>query len=117
MVFYLFWRCKFYKNKLLNFSHQEYNNEKYINDEYIINNIKTNIFFSDNSNLKYIDIKDNNYLPGNYEDLLKFSNLYKMTNKIIDCFMFYNELDMLKFRLDYLYDTVHKFILVESTFW
>ena len=29
--------------------------------------------------------------------------------------MFYNELNMLKFRLDYLYDTVYKFILVEST--
>ena len=38
-----------------------------------------------------------------------------MSNKIIDCFIFYNELDMLKFRLDYLYDTVDKFILLEST--
>lgn len=38
-----------------------------------------------------------------------------MPNKIIDCFTFYNELDMLKFRLDYLYDTVDKFILLEST--
>ena len=34
--------------------------------------------------------------------------------KIIDCFTFYNELKMLKFRLEYLYDTVDKFILVEA---
>ena len=33
--------------------------------------------------------------------------------KIIDCFIFYNELDMLKFRLEYLYDTVDHFVLVE----
>jgi|688.fasta_scaffold00441_37 beta-1,4-mannosyl-glycoprotein beta-1,4-N-acetylglucosaminyltransferase len=38
-----------------------------------------------------------------------------MTNKIIDCFTFYNELEMLKFRLDYLYDTVDNFVLLEST--
>lgn len=35
--------------------------------------------------------------------------------KIIDCFIFYNEIDMLKFRLEYLYDIVDKFILVECT--
>ena len=34
---------------------------------------------------------------------------------IIDCFIFYNELDVLKFRLDYLYNTVDYFVLVEST--
>lgn len=35
--------------------------------------------------------------------------------KIVDCFTFYNELDMLKFRLEYLYDTVDYFVLVEAT--
>lgn len=38
-----------------------------------------------------------------------------MSKKLIDCFTFYNELEMLKFRLNYLYDTVDKFILLEST--
>jgi len=33
--------------------------------------------------------------------------------KIVDCFIFYNELDMLKFRLEYLYDAVDHFVLVE----
>jgi beta-1,4-mannosyl-glycoprotein beta-1,4-N-acetylglucosaminyltransferase len=35
--------------------------------------------------------------------------------KIVDCFMFYNEIDMLNFRLEYLYDTVDYFVLVEAT--
>ena len=35
--------------------------------------------------------------------------------KIVDCFIFYNELKMLKFRLKYLYNYVDHFVLVEST--
>lgn len=35
---------------------------------------------------------------------------------IIDTFMFFNELDVLKIRLEELYDVVDKFILVESTY-
>jgi len=35
--------------------------------------------------------------------------------KIIDCFGFYNELDLLNYRLNLLYDIVDYFILVEST--
>lgn len=35
--------------------------------------------------------------------------------KIIDCFTFYNEINMLKFRLEYLYDIVDHFVLVEAT--
>lgn len=38
-----------------------------------------------------------------------------MNNKIIDCFTFYNELKMLHFRFEELYDYVDNFILVEST--
>ena len=33
---------------------------------------------------------------------------------IIDCFMFFNELDVLEGRLEYLYDQVDKFVIVES---
>ena len=36
--------------------------------------------------------------------------------KIIDAFIFYNELDMLLYRLDTLYDYVDHFILVEGTY-
>ena len=35
--------------------------------------------------------------------------------KIIDCFTFYNEFDLLKYRLSVLYDVVDRFVLVEAT--
>jgi beta-1,4-mannosyl-glycoprotein beta-1,4-N-acetylglucosaminyltransferase len=35
--------------------------------------------------------------------------------KIIDCFTFYNELEMLEYRLKTLYDTVDYFVLSEAT--
>ena len=35
--------------------------------------------------------------------------------KIVDCFTFYNEIDMLLFRLTELYNTVDHFVLVEAT--
>jgi beta-1,4-mannosyl-glycoprotein beta-1,4-N-acetylglucosaminyltransferase len=38
-----------------------------------------------------------------------------MRRKIIDCFTFFNELDLLKFRLAELYDKVDHFILIECT--
>jgi beta-1,4-mannosyl-glycoprotein beta-1,4-N-acetylglucosaminyltransferase len=36
--------------------------------------------------------------------------------KIIDCFIFYNELDLLKYRLNTLYDYIDYFIIVESIY-
>lgn len=38
-----------------------------------------------------------------------------MKRKIVDCFTFFNELDLLKFRLEELYDKVDHFVLIEST--
>ena len=38
-----------------------------------------------------------------------------ITSKIIDCFLFFNELDLLKLRLIETYDIVDYFILVESS--
>jgi beta-1,4-mannosyl-glycoprotein beta-1,4-N-acetylglucosaminyltransferase len=35
--------------------------------------------------------------------------------KIIDCFTFYNEMDLLNYRLNILYDVVDYFVIVEST--
>ena len=35
--------------------------------------------------------------------------------KIIDCFMFYNELDILKIRLEELYNVVDYIIIIEAT--
>ena len=68
----------FIKNKLNNFSHQEYNNNKY-NDlediKYKITN-KKDLFYPDRDIIEDIKIKDNSYLPHNYERLLtKFINI------------------------------------------
>ena len=38
-----------------------------------------------------------------------------MSKKIIDCFTFYNEMDLLNYRLNILYNVVDYFIIVEST--
>ena len=36
-------------------------------------------------------------------------------NKVVDCFMFYNEIDMLKFRLKHLNEVVDYFVIAEAT--
>jgi len=48
----------------------------------------------------------------NYNDIL---NMKKSNVKIIDCFTFYNEVQMLEYRLKTLYDTVDYFVLSEAT--
>ena len=37
-----------------------------------------------------------------------------MKKKVIDCFTFFNELDLLEIRLKYLYDTLDYFVIVEA---
>ena len=60
------------------------------------------------NNLTIIDYKDF-FKKDTYENL---SFLKK--NKIVDCFIFYNELEMLTYRLNLLYDIVDYFVIVES---
>jgi beta-1,4-mannosyl-glycoprotein beta-1,4-N-acetylglucosaminyltransferase len=69
----------FIKNKLLNFAHQEYNKNEITN----INNIQNKInncvdLFDRETNMKYIEIKDNVYLPPYYDIYL--SNHFKNSN-------------------------------------
>ena len=40
---------------------------------------------------------------------------YSEKNKIVDCFFFYDEIDMLKFRLTELYDYVDYFVIIEGS--
>ena len=54
-------------------------------------------------NFKNLEFKD-------YHDFFKMRKY-----KIIDCFTFYNELDLLRYRLETLCETVDYFILVEAT--
>jgi beta-1,4-mannosyl-glycoprotein beta-1,4-N-acetylglucosaminyltransferase len=73
--FSYFGDVKFIKNKLLNFAHREFNNEFYLNDERITKKIQNNTDLFDRNEfiINNIDIKDNNYLPKNYKDLLKYA--------------------------------------------
>lgn len=82
--FSYFGDINFIKNKIQHFAHQEFNKDKYLDDTKIMNQIKTcgDLYFRDslkqnNCIFGYCDINDNKYLPENYEDLLKFSELYK----------------------------------------
>ena len=61
------------KNKIKNFSHQEYNNEYYLDDARINDAIKNqkDLFNRDGIEYDFIDVKDNSYLPKNYEMLLQ----------------------------------------------
>jgi beta-1,4-mannosyl-glycoprotein beta-1,4-N-acetylglucosaminyltransferase len=81
------------------------------------------IHLDDNFIQKYSNLKIIKYLEFfeldkyNSFDLLlanKIKDSYSDKKKIIDCFTFYNELDMLNYRLNILEDVVDYFILVEA---
>lgn len=59
------------KNKLTNFSHQEFNNETYTNLKTIKNKIKTQTNLFDSKQLKNIPLSQNIYLPPKYNFYLK----------------------------------------------
>jgi beta-1,4-mannosyl-glycoprotein beta-1,4-N-acetylglucosaminyltransferase len=63
----------FIKNKLINFSHQEYNSKKYTDIEIIQNKIDhcVDLFGRPNSDMIKINIKNNDYLPPMYDSFLK----------------------------------------------
>ncbi len=47
--------------------------------------------------------------------ITKISGASNDKRRIYDCFIFHNEIELLKIRLNYLYDYVDKFVLVEAT--
>jgi hypothetical protein len=70
---------KFIKNKIQNFGHQEYNNDKFTNEEKIkeIINKQTDLYDRPCSIIN-IEIEDNDNLPLKYDIYLK--NFYKTNN-------------------------------------
>ena len=64
----------FIKNKIKNFSHQEYNRDEFLNDNHILSVIESgkDLFKRENQNITYslISPEDNKYLPKNYQMLL-----------------------------------------------
>ena len=67
-----FGNVDFIRNKLLNFSHQEYNNEYWLDPKRIDERIKAgeDMFDRGSENWSRIDPQDNDYLPRNYKMLL-----------------------------------------------
>lgn len=72
--FSYFGDTEFIKNKIKNFSHQEYNNDEFVNDEHIesVINSGKDLFKRENQNITYtiIEPEDNTYLPKNYKMLI-----------------------------------------------
>ena len=62
---------QFIIKKIESFSHQEYNNKNYIENNIIETKIKNGINLLNNSNLVYIPIEENKYLPYKYDLYLK----------------------------------------------
>jgi len=64
---------KFIKNKLENFSHQEYNHDKFTNEELISERIKNgkDLFDREDEDIIYVPIEDNDNLPPKYDVYLR----------------------------------------------
>tara|TARA_B100000902_G_scaffold389084_1_gene435671 strand:- start:3214 stop:4041 length:828 start_codon:yes stop_codon:yes gene_type:complete len=62
---------EFIKNKIMAFSHQEYNNNNYLNDDNLENALKNGINLIGGLDLQFIPINENNNLPPKYEIYLK----------------------------------------------
>jgi beta-1,4-mannosyl-glycoprotein beta-1,4-N-acetylglucosaminyltransferase len=77
--FSYFGDAEFIKNKINNFSHQEYNSDEFTNQEHIETVIKNgkDLFKREGDNITYtiVNPDENPYLPKNYKKLLKF-NIY-----------------------------------------
>ena len=75
--FSYFGDADFIKNKINNFSHQEYNSNEFTNKEHIEEVIKNgkDLFKREKDNITYTIVKpdENPYLPKNYKKLLKFN--------------------------------------------
>lgn len=70
--FSYFGDVSFIKNKIQHFSHQEYNNDKYLNDNLIQEQIDncSDLFFRDNKHYEKYSLVNNKNLPKHYEMLL-----------------------------------------------
>jgi|TARA_B110001452_G_C15205569_1_gene418230 beta-1,4-mannosyl-glycoprotein beta-1,4-N-acetylglucosaminyltransferase len=62
---------EFIKNKIMAFSHQEYNNYNYLNDYNLEKALKNGINLIGGLDLQFIPINENNNLPPKYEIYLK----------------------------------------------
>jgi hypothetical protein len=80
--FSYFGNIEFIKNKIINFTHQEHNNDDILNDERIKTQIQNSkdLYGRTSETFNYIDVKNNTYLPHKYEEFKDLLNKYKITN-------------------------------------
>lgn len=105
---------EFIKQKMFSFAHTETANE-YFKDKdnitYLVeNSLPPQVPTEGTPKLNFVEIDPSN-LPKNYEIIPHY---FAKTTKVFDCFMLYNELDMLELRLNELNDYVDYFIIIES---
>ena len=105
---------EFIKQKMFSFAHTETANEFFTKKEnitYLVeNSLPPQVPDSNTRKLNYVEINPDN-LPVNYEII---PHHFSQKPKVFDCFMLYNELDVLELRLNELNNYVDYFIIIES---
>jgi beta-1,4-mannosyl-glycoprotein beta-1,4-N-acetylglucosaminyltransferase len=66
-----FGNIDFIKNKIQNFSHQEFNNAQYVNNEFIAAKIAAHQDMFHGRQFEYVPTRNNDYLPPDYQIWLK----------------------------------------------
>ena len=119
-------------NKLASISHQEYNSDKFLNQERLLHKIANRQDIYDRGYVYDIDeidashpifvqenkqnLTDKNLIcPQNLNLEYLQKTFIQKKRKIYDCFIFYNELDLLYFRMQELKDHVDYFVVCEAT--
>jgi len=106
----------FVQNKLRTFAHQELNTPELTNIDVVSNRTANHLDFITGEPMQFFPLSQTPYLPPMYRTYLKgFFTPEVKEPKVVDGFMFYNELNMLEYRLTIMDEVVDHFILVEST--
>jgi beta-1,4-mannosyl-glycoprotein beta-1,4-N-acetylglucosaminyltransferase len=105
-------------NKIESWAHQEYNTPEYKNTAVIESTMRMgkDVFNRNLYNYKFVEI-DESFPRYLFENQSKFAHLISRepkSGKVYDCFMFYNELDLLETRLKELDSVVDVFVIAES---
>jgi beta-1,4-mannosyl-glycoprotein beta-1,4-N-acetylglucosaminyltransferase len=107
------WSKSKYIKKLSLPIHTEYNSPEFWLTKTKIGNYLS--LWNSNINHYYDRYTEDNYANKNIDIEKAYKVISYTPIKIIDCFIFYNEFDLLTYRLNALNDVVDYFVLVEST--
>lgn len=105
---------EFIKQKMFSFAHSETADDFFKNKDnitYLVeNSLPPRVPSEDTKKLNYVEINPD-VLPKNYEIIPHY---FSQKSKVFDCFMMFNELDILELRLEELNDYVDYFVIIES---